>query len=189
MKTKTVFVCLCILFALACGKTQDTSDQQDHLDCTATEEHILFQSDYENYAWTYTHRGWYINCKGECKSYELTRDSNWNTTDDFYISTQNLLQNYNQAKEQFHQVDPDVLQEMYLLAIAADNGTLENVLPNMADAGIQQYSSYLYDEENNLYKKVLLHQEGDMNVINHHPNIITLKEWLIQIQKTYLERI
>lgn len=189
MKIKAVFVFLSILLAFACSKTKDANNFVDHVSCTSIEKHVLFQSDYINNAWAYTHNGWFINCKGECKSYELSKDSSWNTNDSEYISSEKLFQNYQLAESSFHVLDSEALESMYKLAVASENGSLEKILPNMADAGIRKYSSYLYDENNNRYKKVLLHQEGDFNVINHHPNAITLKEWLIQIQKIYLESI
>lgn len=186
MRISTVFVCLFSLLMIACSK--DKNDRFDHLECTRSNTHVLFQSDYENNAWTYTHTGWFIDCQGNCRSYDLNKDSEWHN-DDNILNPDELKQNYQHTTISFHQVDLEELNEMYSLAIMAENGTLENVLPHMADAGIQKYSSYRYNENNNYYKKILLHQEGDFNIINHHPNVITLKEWLIQIQEIYIESI
>lgn len=188
MKINIVFVCLFSLLLLSCSKNNDTNDLIDHLECTNTNAHVLFQSDYENNAWSYTHRGWFINCQGTCRAYNLNKDSSWKN-DNNTLTSEELHHNYQLGETNFHQIDTETLSEMYAMAIAVENGSLENVLPHMADAGIQEYSSYRYEESNNLYKKILLHQEGDFNIINHHPNIITLKEWLVQVQQIYTESI
>ena len=192
MKGKIVFVLLSILSLLACSKASEYSDDETievSIDCTGTEEHILFQADFENQSWGYVHDGWFVNCKGECKSYRLNKDNSWLYFEENPISQDKLLHNVQFAENNFHQLEAEELQEMTKLALELHEEEVKITPPHMADAGKLQYWAYHYDEKTQEYKRVLIDQSGDLNIINHHPNSITLKEWLIKIQRIYRSNI
>jgi hypothetical protein len=140
-----------------------------------------FSKTYVNWAGGYTENGWRISTLGEVDSFSYTKsDSMWLLSDDSLISASEmnrLNSRYSPTLQSINQSTLDSMVELIPLA-AAGPLTKKNV---SVDMGAQIYSAYVYDKVANKYRKIILNQCGDWNIVNESDAAKKLTAWLMTI--------
>lgn len=145
---------------------------------------ILFQFEYINYAWGYSHSGWFIDNEGNVKGYNVPND--WRIVDSLsYISKDDLIYNYNQTDTLYSQIDSIILNEKTRLIQNTLNGELSEINCHGADIGGFSLYCYFWDNMNSKHKRVLLARTGDCEQINTSTEAKELTEYLIQVGKLH----
>lgn len=147
-----------ILFAISlqgCKKSYVASDKQL----------ILFQYDYINFAWGYTHEGFYIDDKGNI--YEYQNPEGWNFhKGDYNLTDVQMAENLAKCTLSDKKVDIAELSRFssHIRNLAASKVTaMKN---EAADAGTITYLCYSYNEQSSVYKGTLIKMEGDFSCEN-----------------------
>ncbi|MCB9034708.1 MAG: hypothetical protein H6553_12780 [Chitinophagales bacterium] len=166
------FVIIGTLFFTACKKEKSTDSKLN--------PNILFQVEYYNMAWAYTHLGIFIDENGNVLKYNLSNNypNNWKRVDSLdYISSKDLLSNINFATID-SQINVDTLLQKATLIQATINGTLSDIQYLGADIGLHSYYCYYWDSNKNKYKRQLLFVTGDYQQYNTTAEAIELTEYL-----------
>ncbi len=157
MKTfpvNTFFILLAVLFT-GCKKNSVISEKQA----------ILFQVEYVNYAWGYTHNGFFIDSEGNVLIYK--NPQNWNFADkDFNLTQNQVKDNISNCVYSGKKIPKEELQKYanYIKNISSSKVTaLKNVA---ADAGSLEYICYQFSANSGTYKSCLIKMEGDFTCEN-----------------------
>ena len=169
------------LAALAMIILSFTNCDQDPVDVEETtneiKQEVLFQHEIVNFAWGRTHSGWLIDSSGNVHCYNLPE--NWTQRDSLdMISDSAMSNNLNQTDSICFTIDKDVLIAKFGLIQGASEGEISEPINRMYDAGASTYSCYLYDEENQNHKRILIDNWGDWSSTNTSSEAIELHTWL-----------
>ena len=138
---------------------------------------VLFEYEYVNHAWIYTHMGWMIDENGEVKGF--TSPGNWKFTDDEgYISKEDLESNLSQTDTCYFAISKDDILNHFNERFDLLNGRIDTSDTFMADAGIGGLYVYVWNQQMNKYKKQVLATSGDISVTNSHHKAGTIISWL-----------
>jgi len=144
---------------------------------------ILFQIDYENYAWGYQHNGLIIDSKGNILTYK--NPQNWDFPDkDFHLSENQVNANLIRCLKTGKRIHEEELKKYagYIKNISSSKVTaLKNVA---ADAGSLEYICYQYSESTGTYKGSLIKKEGDFTCENLNFFSKKVSTWLKTISDT-----
>ncbi len=157
MKLNTIkYLSLLLIFALTgCRKSYVTNERQQ----------ILFQYDYINFAWGYTHEGFYVDEKGNVLVY--SNPEGWNFhKGDYNLTESQLAENLSKCTVSEIKIDSHELSRFssYIHNLAASKVTaLKN---SAADAGTTLYLCYSYNQQSSIYKGTLIRMEGDFTCEN-----------------------
>ncbi len=174
MKKTLFLVTGMLLFILGCDKDCDRDDHDNQDNITQA---VVFEYEYTNHAWGYSHFGWLIDENGTVKGYSIHDD--WKSADDEgYISKSDLLSNSNLTDTVYFQVDNDLLLEHFENRFEVLQGNLESSDQNTADAGTGALYLYVWDVDEGKYYKQLLASHGDMPETNTHPKVQSMVDWL-----------
>ncbi len=175
MKIISVTMLVLLILGISCTKETNPDD---------ITQPVLFEYEYLNHAWIYTHFGWMIDSKGDLVGFQNPK--HWVHPDnDGYISKDDLIANLNQQDTTFFSVDLykalDYFEDRFdMLSTDLDTSDVY-----MADAGIGGLYVYVWDSNKELYKKQLLESSGDFSVRNTKPKVDGLVKWLsVQGEKT-----
>jgi hypothetical protein len=141
---------------------------------------VLFEMAYENYAWGYQKRGYFIDNKGKIKKYIVLLNDNWRRADSGYISKEYLDHNYQQADSTIGKINKNELCRYYQLIESASKEILSKNEDSMIDAGSNAFLAYLWDNTKKKYKVVFLRKDGDIIQDNLNPDAIAITNWLRQ---------
>jgi hypothetical protein len=145
-----------------------------------TKQLVLFQAEYINHAWGYSHEGYIIDSSGYVRRYKLPK--NWHFADSTgYISQSEMNENLLQLDTVSSIVRKGLLLKYFSMVSAASEGKLSKPVNRMFDAGATRYSGYLYNSETGKYKQVLIRQEGDWSIENTSPEANEIYTWLKNI--------
>ena len=178
IKTVLLIVAGTLILLTACKQTDDPAGPGDK-DLSEGQEY-LFEVMYENHAWGYALKGYYVDRKGYVYGYEYSPEVSydWDAENPDSIRYDELAFKYGHNSELLDSIDIDSLKEMYSLVEEAATGALTDGEYRMADAGILYSYAYKYDEENNIYLPVLLRQIGDIYIENKSSQANKLYDWL-----------
>jgi hypothetical protein len=138
---------------------------------------ILFQVEYTNYAWGYSHSGIFIDSSGNVGYFSYPK--NWHSIDTSgYISESEMNNNISQIDTIYLTVDKNILLKNFNLVQYAAEGEISKPSSSGADMGETVYSSFLYDQVSKKYKHVLINQFGDWSRINKSPQATQILQWL-----------
>ena len=158
MKTFPVnifFILFTALFIAGCKKNSAISEKQT----------ILFQVEYVNYAWGYTHSGFIIDSEGNVLTYK--NPQKWNFADEDFNLTQNQVkENLSNCIYSGKKIPKEELHKYanYIKNISSSKVTaLKNVA---ADAGSLEYICYQFFANSGTYKSCLIKMEGDFTCEN-----------------------
>jgi hypothetical protein len=169
MKPTVIYLTFLILLA-GCNKDDDT--------IPAVGQVILFQKEYINYAWGYQQNGWVIDSSGNVRSYQLPEI--WHFADSLgMISSQDMNDNIQQAGSILFKIDKDTLLHYFAKLEDAANGKLSEPRQEMFDAGITQFSGYLYQPNSKKYKQVIIRQIGDVYIENKSSEANDIYNWMV----------
>ena len=143
---------------------------------------VLFEYEYINHAWLYTHKGWMMDEEGNVRGFKLPEE--WNNPDEKgYITKQELVDNLEQADTLYTTVDESDLLNHFNNRFDMQGAITDTSDVIMADAGIGTLYVYVWDEEVEKYEKVLLASKGDLSVTNMNSSAKSAVSWLVDIGK------
>ncbi len=170
--------CIFILMMLAGCSMLENSISLNH-------QNIFFEVEYENYAWGYQHRGFYINNDGEVHKYEYEFNAEpWQSNPDNYYSEAELLKKYAPNDSLTQTISLKVVAEKIELIIPAMQSKYSDSARVAADAGALRYICYYYDSVTKEYLQIILAQEGDWEFKKESEAADGLIKWLKYVQLT-----
>ncbi len=158
----------CVLIACKKDKSNITS--------TPTSP-ILFQMDYQNYAWGFAHSGWFIDNEGQLYAYNLSENDPWAEIQNGQIFADSLNMNFNYSND-IGSIELDSVLHYYNWAIQMMNDSITPPETIMADAGIHNYYAYQYESSCNCYNTVLIKRYGDIMQSNTGANAEAVYHWM-----------
>lgn len=169
---------LTLFVALTC------SSCTDDFKVDIRDQQVLFQYEYVNYAWSYQHMGWYIDTTGNLISYNLP--VKWSYPDSLGFTTDTaIISNLKSCIKTDYRVPKSVLESKISLIEKSATGTLTKPRYEMADAGIQRYTAFLYNKSTKRYKRILLYQWGDELIENSSNEAKELQKWMAEINEQH----
>ncbi|MBN1756814.1 MAG: hypothetical protein JW863_00765 [Chitinispirillaceae bacterium] len=140
---------------------------------------VLFLKTYYNYAWGYTHCGFFIDSAGTVFTYTFSEEDSVpyllrNDTVPEIVLTRLFEKGTPTGKT----VPADSLQLMYGFADGAAAGMLTTGY-GCEDFGVCRYSMLLYDPTVGGMKEVICFQQGDETVCNTSPEAKTVARWML----------
>jgi hypothetical protein len=174
MKSFTIanLIVLIILSSLSgCEKSYVVSKSQD----------ILFQFEYINHAWGYSHTGFLIDVNGNILTYNLPEKWNF-PAEDQTLTRKEVLENIGRCQIAEIKIPPEELRKYtnYIDNISASKVTSpKNVA---ADAGLIAFYCYQYSESSLTYKRTVIRTDGDF--VSENLNFYSKKivEWMNNIK-------
>lgn len=141
----------------------------------------VFEVEYVNFAWVPTWRGFAIDTTGAVHRYDLNGRP-WNPKQLDYPSREELATKYASNTQPAGNVDPAQFEIMQARAGRAAAGPISEPTHLCADAGTLTYTAWLYDSEQDAFRRVVLWREGDMAQLNQSSDARALVEWLRSLQ-------
>lgn len=141
------------------------------------DNNTIFMVEFSNRAWVIQHSGIMIDSTGNVMTFNLP--TTWNRPDEMgFISLADMQENLAQMEEISCTVTRNDFAKYSSKLMKAKNGTLSDPENEMDDFGTVQYSGFLYDPDNNCFKKILIKQTGDWAIENSSKEAKALYEWL-----------
>jgi hypothetical protein len=171
---KRVSLILCILLLISCEKQEvgDTFPNAHQL--------ILFQVEYINYAWGFSHSGFLIDSSGVVTKFKYPL--NWHHPDSTgYISVSEMEDNIRQLDTISFSVNKTAVLKYFSMLENISKGEL--IIPpyRAYDAGTTDFSGFLFDSNRQQYKHVLIKREGDRPIVNNSPEAEEVFQWLLKV--------
>lgn len=148
---------------------------------------ILFLCSRTNYAWGYTHEGWFIDSSGAIRDYSFTKSDSVR-----YVELNNNLPSriYDKILTKSvligKSVHIDTLLFMQDLIEPARNG-IATFIGRCFDAGMIRYSAINYNVCDSCQKEVICYQAGDMGACNSAFAARRIARWLTSIDSLDLQ--
>jgi hypothetical protein len=169
MSKLLTFLSLLLLLTAGCEESSFKTSEINQL--------VLFQVEYTNYAWGYSHHGIIIDSAGNVRRFNFPE--NWKYPDDSgYLSEADMNENFDQLGNVTFTVDRDTLLNYFNMTRGASEGKLSDPYNHMADAGVAVYTGYFYYASEKKYKQVLIKQWGDWAIDNNSKEAESLYRWL-----------
>ncbi|HEX2969085.1 MAG TPA: hypothetical protein VHO46_08245 [Bacteroidales bacterium] len=152
----------------------------------STDQTILFQLDYVNFAWGYQHYGYMIDNKGRVLTYN--NPEKWNFPNDNFILTETQMEeNISMCRISEKQIPVGEIKK-YAAFIESISASKVSALRNTGnDAGSLQYNCYKYNESNLIYKGFLIKTEGDFTAENLNFHTRKVVTWMKDINENLPE--
>lgn len=140
---------------------------------------VLFEYSYTNYSDGFQTKGFFIDNEGNVKEYNLigkgySSEGVWNQG----TSKQDVEENYRKATKVIKKIDSNTLYKKYETVKLTKDGDYSNKKSMGADQGSYDYYCYLWDENTNQYRKILLSKAGDWSYYNLDSKAKQLDKWL-----------
>ena len=184
-------IVLRIFPALVCGVILwfASSCNKDEMLVPPASQKILFECYYINWAWGYSHSGFFIDHEGKVMVYSqsgITHPDNvdWNFTDNQgNISEQALMENVQITTASNTVIDQETLKKYAdKIYLVKENNYTE--YQKAYDMGAFVYACYRYNEKTRTYKHVTLLQNGDLVRENNNIYAKQISDWLQSIKIT-----
>ena len=144
---------------------------------------ILFHYAFSDYAGNYLNNGWFIDNQGVVKAYSTGLHQNWSfPNNDIYTGNQ-LLTNYQLADFTVGEVPVEKLYGMFALLNDFKEGPFSEPKYDDQEEGTEAYYCFDWDPVNNLYQRVLLGQEGDLEQENRNAYARLVVNWMKTIRE------
>lgn len=178
---KTILITSFLIFLVSCEKKGNAPDDS----FPAANQLVMFQVEYSNHAWGYSHSGIMIDSSGRTGYFNLP--DIWHSPDSAgYISESAMNENVQHLDTFYYIPEKNTLLKNFNMLGNAAEGKLSDPFHTAYDAGEVMYSGYLFDSVGRKYKHVLIREEGDWSITNNAPGANQLYEWL---RSVYLEVI
>jgi len=141
----------------------------------------VFEVEYVNFAWVPTWRGFAIDSTGAVHSYDL-KGIPWQPRDADYPTRAELAAKYAASTQPDSSIEPATFRTMQERAGRAAAGPVSQPRNWCADAGTVTYSAWLYDAEQDAFRRVLLWREGDTAQLNQSADGRAIADWLISLR-------
>lgn len=179
MRSRTAFIAA-LAFLCGCPASRDKGDSVAAVPPPAVPP-FYCERTITNYAWSYQHRGVYVDGAGAVFSYRHEReDQRLLRVHPDSLTEQALLARYAPGRTQIGSVAPAELAERYGQVAQARAGELSARTRRGADMGAIVRRCYLPDDAG-VYREVLLRQTGDWERRNLSPAAAELSTWLDSI--------
>lgn len=172
-----IIICLAYLPGAGCKKNFVVNSEQE----------ILFQMDYVNYAWGYQHYGFMIDNEGRILVYD--NPDKWNFTDENYVLTADqVAENISMCRISAERIPEEELKKFasYIENIASSKVTA--IRNTGADAGIMQIICFRYSGKSPAYRGYLIKSEGDISAENLNFFSKKVIAWLREIDTNIVSR-
>jgi hypothetical protein len=178
---------LCIL--ANCTAPPRNAHETDTID-----QPIIFQQSFINNAWGHQNRGWFIDGYGAMKTYDVRDVESWRPVersgpDSGYISKEALLADSEIADSVIYEIPIAELRKYYSLIKDASDGELSERRRAAYDAGMVQFTCYIWDVNKEMYKAVLLSLSGDWEQTNLDPAAVKIDDWLKDLNQVYADSL
>lgn len=150
----------------------------------ASPEHgaVLFEVEYVNFAWGRSWHGFVVESDGKVYAYDLSDTSQWPPAEEEdHVPAPELEAKYAHQRRLVTAVSATEAASRYARVGDALAGTLTPPQGFCADAGTVRYSALLYDASTQTYRRLLLHQAGDIARTNTSPAARELYRWLAEV--------
>lgn len=138
--------------------------------------HGYYHFSYHNHAWLTVHSGWMVDENGSIRGYN--NPEKWNYPDSLgYISRYQLEENLSYCDTVIGRVSPGKVSYYNLFVYSASKGTYSEPKPHGADMGARVYYCYWYDRSKDLYRQVMLNQDGDWICHNTDNSAKKIYKW------------
>jgi hypothetical protein len=155
---------------------------------------VLFQQNFENYAWSEIHQGFFIDDEGNIRGYIFWSSSRldpmkrpigeaYPPNNNTYYTKSDLEYNYYLTDTLFGKVDLDTLNTMKALIPGLLSSAISDDGSNCSDFGTYSFYAYYYDSLNDRYKRIVIERFGDMCCRNTNSNEQEIGNWLFRISK------
>ena len=172
MKKAAIFFFIILLF-ISCS---------DDFNVNLRDQKVLFEYEYENYAWSHQHSGWYIDTTGNLISYSLP--AKWSYPDSLgFVTDTAIIKNLSYCSKTDYAISKSVLKSKIELIENSAKGTLTKPQYVMADAGVRRYTAFMYNSSTKRYKRILLYQFGDVLIENTSNEAKELYKWMAEINQ------
>jgi hypothetical protein len=142
---------------------------------------ILFLCSQTNYAWGYTHKGWFIDSSGAIRNYSFAQsDSIGYVWDTVALPSKMFDKLLDKSTPTGKKVSLDTLLSKLTLIESASSGILSRSAV-CADAGLYRYSAFLYDALNSRPEEIICYQMGDVGICNSASAARKIARWLNSI--------
>lgn len=144
---------------------------------------IIFEVEYINYAWGYSYNGIMVDNEGKEYLYNPAKDTiPYLYRDDGLYTERELQSKYEHAKKFIRTLRSDSLNWSHNLANLISTTNYSDTIRTGIDAGITTTSLYIYRPQVSKYQKIILKVEGDISFNNKSQSAVTLAEWLNTIK-------
>ncbi len=158
-----------------------TGCQRTDISIIGTESPLIFQSEYTNYAWGYSHSGWIMDGTGT--PHRFRPSAKWVFPDsEGYLSAADMTNNFNACDSTLTKVSSADFSLYSGKAMTCANGPFSKQQTTMADAGEQIQCFYTYEAAQKRYKRVILRVYGDYSQDNLAANTGDLVIWMKTIK-------
>jgi hypothetical protein len=169
------------VFAIAlllCGCRSASAGTSAPADTPAQQPSFYCERSHTNHAWSYQHRGIYVDHEGAVFSFQHTRDDQALLQVPADSMTEAaLLARYAPGRTRVDTVAAAEMAERYAQVQRARQGTLTERRRRGADMGATVTRCFLPDKAG-IYREVVLRQTGDWQFENTSPAAAQLWEWL-----------
>jgi hypothetical protein len=146
----------------------------------------VFEIEYINFAWGYSHHGIYIDSAGRLFQYSYEGSSDiWHPDSTGFYTQEQLASKYSHRNTLMNTLRRDTVNKYFRMIEAAALGTYSDTTATAADMGEFAYIAYKYNPVTKKYQQVVLRVEGDFTFLNQSQSAMTIAGWL----KAYLQEV
>jgi hypothetical protein len=158
---------------------------------------ILFQQNFENYAWSDSHFGFFIDGDGNIRGYTMfpgyhqwdpmirVTGDEYSLNNDTYFTKSDLEFNYYLTDTLLGKVDLDTLNLMKNMISGILSSLLTQGHGGCNDSGINSYFAYYYSADNQEYQRIVLERFGDVCYTITNDDAQKISNWLFTVSKQF----
>jgi hypothetical protein len=147
---------------------------------------VLFEVESVNFAWGRSWYGFVVDAQGGVYAYDLT-DTNLSPPEDGAFTAEELEAKYGHHRRLVKTLGADEAISKYERVAAAAAGSITAPKGACADAGTIRYTALIYDASTGRYRRLLLHQRGDVGQTNLSLAAHELYRWLADVTATAID--
>lgn len=145
----------------------------------ASGQQVVFEADYQNWAWGYACSGIYVTADGTVRAYSCEEAAAKDARRRPGMTAEELLASYGATKV-VGTVPVAELTAKFGLVSSAEKGAL-TAESLCADAGDRTFRAFRFDSSKKTYSPITLGAHGDRAVLNSEPAAGTLVDWLASL--------
>lgn len=158
-----------------------SSCEKDYVNQDITQP-VVFEYEYVNHAWIYTHLGWMIDEEGSIRGFYYPGE--WNLPDDSgFFTKEDLKENLAQTDTTYGRVDNAEMLLHFNNRSDFRGAKMDTSDTFMADAGVGTLYAYVWDKSIQKYERILLASKGDISVTNTENKAKAAVRWLKDVGK------
>ena len=148
---------------------------------------VLFEVESINFAWARSWHGFTVDAEGRVHAYDLS-DTNLMPSDAEAIPAAELEAKYAHHRRLVTTVSAAEARARYARVGDALAGGITEPKAVCADAGGTRYSALIYDAGTGTYRRLLLHERGDVARTNTSAAARALYRWLADVTSTDVDK-